>query len=347
MSDSTFLDKELISRHGERVKLPLSVLDLSPVGAGVAPSQAVRESIDLAQVADKLGYTRYWFAEHHNMASIAASAPEVLIASAAAKTERIRLGAGGMMIPNHSPLHVIEVFRTLEALHPGRIDLGLGRAPGTDPVTSAALRRANGDNVNQLLNEIFAFEDGQFPDRHPFSKIGPMPSDIGCGKIWMLGSTLEGASIAAQLGLPYAFAGHFAMRHARDAIAHYREQFEPSERLDKPYAICAVTVICGRDAEEAHRLAAPVRVAIVNTRTGKRAPIPSIEEALIHSFTPQERAIADEFLAGAIIGGPEHVREHLVSLINDLGADELMLSSIVPTFAARQKSLEMIAQVMN
>jgi len=341
------LDETPSSRHGARVKLPLSVLDLSPVGAGVAPSHAVRESIELATVADKLGYTRYWFAEHHNMASIAASAPEVLIASAAAKTERIRLGAGGMMIPNHSPLHVVEVFRTLEALHPGRIDLGLGRAPGTDPVTSSALRRANGDNVNQLLAEIFAFEDGQFPDRHPFAKIGPMPSDIGCGKIWMLGSTLEGATIAAQLGLPYAFAGHFAMSHARDAISHYRKRFEPSERLEKPYAICAVTVICGRDAEEANRLAAPVRVAIANTRTGKRLPIPSIEEALAHSFTPHEKAIVDDFMTGAIIGGPEHVRDRLLALANEIAVDEIMLSSIVPTFADRQRSLEMVAEAMN
>ena len=329
------------------MKLPLSVLDLSPVGTGVAPSQAIRESMDLALVADKLGYTRYWFAEHHNMASIAASAPEVLIAHAAAKTTRIRMGAGGIMIPNHSPLHVVEVFRTLEALYPGRIDLGLGRAPGTDPITSAALRRANGDNVNQLLAELFAFEDGQFPERHPFAKIGPMPSDIGCGTIWMLGSTLEGATIAAQLGLHYAFAGHFAMRQARDAIAHYRKQFEPSARLETPYAICAVTVICGRDAEEAQRLAAPVRVAVVNTRLGRRAPIPSIEEALVYPFTPEERAIADDFLTGAIIGGPEQVCDRLLAVARDLGADELMLSSIVPTFEARQRSLKMIAAVMS
>src|SRR3954464_10610399 len=172
----------------------LSVLDLSPVGAGVAPSQAIRESIELARTADALGYTRYWFAEHHNMANIATSAPEVLIAAAAAVTTRVRLGAGGIMVPNPAPLHVVEVFRTLEALHPGRIDLGLGRAPGTDPVTSAALRRGDEPEVNQLLAELWAFEDGQFPERHPFSKIVPMPSDAGCGAIWMLGSTLAGAS---------------------------------------------------------------------------------------------------------------------------------------------------------
>jgi luciferase family oxidoreductase group 1 len=325
------------------MELPLSVLDLSPVGAGVAPSQAVRDSIELAVLADRLGYTRYWFAEHHSMASIATSAPEVLIAHAAAKTQRIRIGAGGIMIPNHAPLHVVEVFRTLEALCPGRIDLGLGRAPGTDPIAAAALRRSDHPEVNHLLAELLAFEEGQFPERHPFSQIVPMPSDVGCATLWMLGSTLAGASIGAQLGVPYAFAGHFAMQQARDAIAHYRERFEPSRRLAAPYAMCAVTVICGADDEDAHRLAAPVRVAIVNSRTGKRAPIPSVADALAHSLTPAEQAIADEFLAGAIIGGPDHVRSRLRALAHELEADELMLSSLVPSLESRRLSLERIA----
>jgi luciferase family oxidoreductase group 1 len=322
--------------------MKLSVLDLSPVGAGVTPSQAVRESIELAIVADGLDYTRYWFAEHHNMASIATSAPEVLIAHAAARTRRIRVGAGGIMIPNHAPLHVIEVFRTLEALYPGRIDLGLGRAPGTDPVTAAALRRGTPD-VNQLLAELVAFEEGEFPEGHRFSKIVPMPSDVRCSAIWMLGSTLAGASIGAQLGVPYAFAGHFAMQQARDAIAHYRKSFRPSPRLAAPYAMCAVTVICGADDEDAQRLAAPVRVVIVNSRTGKRAPIPSVEDALAHQFTPAEQAVADEFLAGAVIGGPDRVRDRLRALARELDADELMVSSLVPSFEARRRSLEQIA----
>jgi luciferase family oxidoreductase group 1 len=328
------------------MKLPLSVLDLSPVGAGALPSQAVRESVELAIVADRLGYTRYWFAEHHSMASIATSAPEVLIASAAARTARIRVGAGGIMIPNHTPLHVVEVFRTLEALHPGRIDLGLGRAPGTDPVTAAALRRSDDPEVNRLLAELLAFEEGGFPERHPFSKIVPMPSDVGCSSIWMLGSTLAGATIAAQLGVPYAFAGHFAMRQAREAIAHYRARFESSRRLAAPYAMCAVTVICGASDEDARRLAAPVRVAVANSRTGKRAPIPSVENALAHPLSPHEQAIADDFLAGAVIGGPDHVRDRLPALARELGADELMLSTLVPSFEARRQSLERIAAAL-
>ncbi len=327
------------------MNLPLSVLDLSPVGAGVSPSEAIRESIELARAADRLGYTRYWFAEHHNMASIATSAPEVLIAHAAAVTTRIRVGAGGMMVPNHTPLHVVEVFRTLEALYPGRIDLGLGRAPGTDPLTSSALRR-DATDVNQLLAELFAFERGQFPERHPFSKITPMPSDVRLPSIWMLGSTLAGAAIAAQLGVPYAFAGHFTMDHAVEAIAHYRKNFEPSPQLAEPYAMLAVTTVCGADDTDADRLAAPMRVAIVNSRTGKRAPIPSIEDALLREFSPPEQAILDNFFAGAVIGGPAKVGAGLRSLARDCDASELMLSTLVPGLAARIASLERVMATM-
>jgi luciferase family oxidoreductase group 1 len=327
------------------MKLPLSVLDLSPVGAGVAPSQAIRDSIELARTADQLGYTRYWFAEHHNMANIATSAPEVLIAHAAAVTTRIRLGAGGIMIPNHAPLHVVEVFRTLEALHPGRIDLGLGRAPGTDRVTAAALRRSEVD-VNRQLAELIAFERGEFPASHPFSTITPMPSDAPIGAIWMLGSTLAGASIAAELGVPYAFAGHFAMAEAHSAIAHYRAEFQPSRALARPYAVLAVTAVCADTDAEAERMAAPIRVAVVKNRTGRRAPIATIEEALAYQLSPEERAIADDFLLGAAIGSPATVSERLIALARDTRADELMLSTLVPSLAARQHALARIAEAM-
>jgi luciferase family oxidoreductase group 1 len=328
------------------VKLPLSVLDLSPVGAGVAPSQAIRDSIALARTADALGYTRYWFAEHHNMTNIATSAPEVLIAHAAAVTTRIRLGAGGIMVPNHAPLHVVEVFRTLEALAPDRIDLGLGRAPGTDPVTAAALRRSEDLSVNHLLVELMSFERGEFPPSHPFSKIVAMPSDVPTRSIWMLGSTLAGAAIAAQFGLPYAFAGHFAMQHAVEAIAHYRARFQPSAARAAPYAILAVTAVCADSDDEAHRLAAPIRVAVARNRTGRRGPIATVDEALAYPFTPEERAIADEFLTGAAIGSPATVRDHLHALARDTGADELMLSTLLPDLAARQHALARIAAAM-
>ncbi|HET9624644.1 MAG TPA: LLM class flavin-dependent oxidoreductase [Kofleriaceae bacterium] len=328
------------------MQLPLSVLDLSPVGVGTSPSQAIRDSVELAKTAERLGFTRYWVAEHHNMANIATSSPEVLIAHVAAVTARIRVGAGGIMIPNHTPLRVVEIFRTLEALYPGRIDLGLGRAPGTDPVTAAALRRSDDPEVNRLLAEILAFERGDFPERHPFHQIVPMPSDVPAGKMWMLGSTLAGASIAAQLGVPYAFAGHFAMRHARDAIAHYKRNFAPSPALAEPYAMLAITAVCGTDDEDARRLAAPLRVAIVKNRTGRRAPIVSIDEALAYPFSPEEQAISDEFFQGAVIGGPARVAAGLLQTARELGADELMISALIADLPARQASLARIAEAM-
>ena len=327
------------------MKLPLSVLDLSPVGRDVVPSQAIRDSIALAKHADRLGYTRYWFAEHHNMANIATSAPEVLIAHAAAHTTRIRLGAGGIMVPNHAPLHVVETFRTLEALAPGRIDLGLGRAPGTDPVASAALRRTDAE-VNHQLAELLAFEHGRFPASHPFAKIAPMPSDVSAGQVWMLGSTLAGATIAADLGVPYAFAGHFSFTHAADALRHYRNSFTPSRAHPAPYAMLALTCVCAPTDEEAERLAAPLRLAIVRNRTGRRGPIPTVEEALAHTLTPDEQAIADEFFAGAVIGSPARVAERLETMARDFGANELMLSTLLPSLDDRRRSLELVAAAL-
>ena len=323
--------------------VPLSVLDLSPVGASSTPRQAILDSVALARDCDALGYTRYWVAEHHSMANIATSSPEVLIAHIAATTTRMRVGAGGIMLPNHNPLRVVEIFRTLEALHPGRIDLGLGRAPGTDPVTASALRRGPADDPNNRLAEVLAFANSTFPAEHPYRSVVPMPSDVPLPPIWMLGSTLEGASIAAQLGVRYAFAGHFAMRSAVAAVAWYREQFRPSPTLDTPYAMLAVTVVCGPDDEEAQRLAAPIRLAVVRNRTGRRAPIASIEEALAHRFTPEEEAIANEFLTGAIIGGPQTVVDGLAALARDTGADELMLSTLLPNREDRLHSYERVA----
>ena len=326
--------------------IPLSVLDLVPVVQGSTPREALHRSLDLAQHCEKLGFTRYWVAEHHNMASIATSAPEVLIAHIAAVTERIRVGSGGIMIPNHTPLRVVEIFRTLEALHPGRIDLGLGRAPGTDPVTAAALRRSEDPDVNHLLAELFAFERGEFPASHPFRSITPMPSDVRLPSIWMLGSTLAGASIAAELGLPYAFAGHFAMRHAHEAIAHYRRAFRPSAALAEPYAMLAVTAVCGADDDDARRLAAPIRVAVARSRTGRRGPIVSIDEALAYPFSDAELEIVDEFMTGAVVCGPASVADRLRATARDAGAQELMLSTLVPDLASRRASLERIATAL-
>jgi luciferase family oxidoreductase group 1 len=323
--------------------VPLSVLDLSPVGVASTPCQAILDSTALACRCDALGYTRYWVAEHHGMANIAASAPEVLIAHIAATTQRMRIGSGGIMLPNHNPLRVVEIFRTLEALHPGRIDLGLGRAPGTDPVTAAALQRGAGDDPNERLAEVLAFAGATFPNGHPFQGVVPMPSGVSLPPIWMLGSTRGGASIAASLSLRYAFAGHFAMRNARAAIAWYRDQFKPSADLPTPYAMLAVTVVCGPDDEQAERMAAPIRLAVVRNRTGRRAPIASVDEALAYRFTPEEETIADDFLLGAVIGGPQRVLEGLTALARDTGADELMLSTLLPDRQERQESYQRVS----
>ena len=323
--------------------VPLSVLDLSPVAASSTPRQAILDSTALAVRCDALGYTRYWVAEHHGLPNIATSAPEVLIAHIAATTPRIRVGAGGIMLPNHNPLRVVEIFRTLEALHPGRIDLGLGRAPGTDPVTAAALRRGSVDDPDGRLAELLAYANGTFPDEHPFRAIVPMPSDVALPPIWMLGSTLTGASIAASLGVRYAFAGHFAMRNATSALSWYRQQFKPSAELEKPYAMLAVTVICGSDDDEAERMAAPARLAMVKNRTGRRAPITDIDEALSYRYTPEEEVIAEEFRQGAIVGGPARVATRLAALARDTGVDELMLSTITSDRESRLQSYERVA----
>ncbi|HSK04307.1 MAG TPA: LLM class flavin-dependent oxidoreductase [Kofleriaceae bacterium] len=328
------------------MKFPLSVLDLSPVGPGVPPSRAIRESVEMAMLADKLGYTRYWFAEHHGMRTLSASAPEVLIANVAGRTSQIKVGAGGIMIPNHAPLHVVEVFRTLEALHPGRIDLGLGRTTGADRATASALRRNDETEVNELFEELMAFEDGGFSIHHPYAKVIPMPADVSCASIWMLGGSVGGAGNSARLGMPYAFAGHFGLRNARDAIAEYRKSFQPSRRLAAPYALCSISVICGADDEDAHRLAGPMRVSIANSRAGKREPVLSVEEAAKRTFTPEEQANIDAGLADIVIGGPARVCDRLLTIARDIGADELMISPLAPTHETRRASLEHIASAM-
>ena len=326
--------------------VPLSVLDLAPVAPNASPRQAIAESVALARRCDALGYERYWVAEHHSMPSIATSAPEVLVAHVAAVTERIRVGTGGIMLPNHNPLRLVEIFRTLEVLYPGRIDLGVGRAPGTDPVTASALQYGRPTDPNERLVELLAFDQATFPDEHPFKEIIPMPSDVRLPPIWMLGSTLAGATIAASLGLRYAFAGHFAMRNALDALALYRERFRPSKDLERGRAMLAVTVVCGEDDTHANELTVPLKLAVVRSRTGRRAPLPSMDEARAYSFTPEEERIADEFLHGAVIGGSERVREGLEQLASTTGADELMLAAFISDSTERVRSYERVAHAL-
>lgn len=324
---------------------PLSVLDLYPVTNGATPSSAIRDSVALAQRVDALGYHRIWIAEHHNMPNIAASAPEVLIGHVAQLTKRIRVGAGGIMLPNHAPLRVLEIFRTLEALYPGRIDLGIGRAPGTDPVTSAALRRSAAHEVNDQLAELFAFARDGFPDTHPFGAVEAMPNDVAGPPIWMLGSTSAGAALAAALGVGFAFAGHFSMGEAAAAVELYRKSFKPTAAMPQSRLMMAVSVVCGEDDGRAADLALPLRVAFARMATGAKGPFPTIDEAKQHRFTSAELAVVERFAKGAIVGGPERVAEALRKVQKDFGADELMLSTVVPIQTERVASYERVADV--
>lgn len=323
----------------------LSVLDLYPVTSGRTPSEAIRESVALARRVDELGYERLWIAEHHNMPGIAASAPEVLIGHVAQVTRHIRVGAGGVMLPNHAPLRVLEIFRTLEALYPGRIDLGIGRAPGTDPVTSSALRRASASDVNAQLAELVAFANKSFPSGHPYAEIEAMPNDVPLPPIWMLGSTSAGASLAAAMSVGFAFAGHFSMGEAEEAVATYRERFEPTPEMPSPRLMMAVSVVCGEDDARAEELARPLRVQFARMATGEKGPFPSVEEARGHVFTPHELAVVERFGKGAIIGGPERVRVGLEDVARRFAADELMISTVVPGDGERLASYERVARV--
>src|SRR5712691_10431255 len=241
---------------------PLSVLDLSFVTSGGSGAAALADSLDLAKLADRLGYTRYWVAEHHNLPSIASSAPEIMIGQIAAATSHMRVGSGGVMLPNHAPLMVAERFKVLEALFPGRIDLGLGRAPGTDPVTSYALRRrqdADGDDdFLQRFQELILFDSGAFPEGHTFRSIRAMPEDVALPPIWLLGSSGYSAQLAAMVGAGYSFAHHFADHDAVDAMLSYRAQFKPSPARPEAYAILACAAVCADSDAEAERLAATI-----------------------------------------------------------------------------------------
>jgi luciferase family oxidoreductase group 1 len=263
--------------------VPLSILDLSPVAEGSSGAQSLRNSLDLARLADRLGYTRYWLAEHHNLPSIASPAPDIMIGQIAAATTRMRVGSGGVMLPNHAPLMVAERFKVLEALFPGRIDLGLGRAPGTDPVTSYALRRrqdmGGDDDFLQRFQELILFDSGGFPEGHPFRAIRAMPQEVELPPIWLLGSSGYSAQLAAMVGAGYSFAHHFADHDPVDAMLSYRNQFKPSAARNTPYAILACAAVCADSDAEADRLATSIDLNFVRRRRGEYLPLASPEEA--------------------------------------------------------------------
>jgi luciferase family oxidoreductase group 1 len=324
--------------------VPLSVLDLAPVAAGATSGDALRNTTQLARRTEELGYKRFWVAEHHNMPSIASSAPAVLIAHLAAATSTIRVGSGGVMLPNHAPLVVAEQFGTLEALHPGRIDLGIGRAPGTDQLTALALRRtmeglSAEDFPQELIDLIGLFTGGDAPARITATPgLGDMPA------VWLLGSSGYSAQLAGLLGLPFSFAHHFSSANTEPALALYRQNFRPSRWLERPQAMVAVNTICADTDERAEWLAGPAALSFLRLRTGHPQPLVSPHEAAEYRYTPTEREIAWGRFEHQAIGSPDTVRTRLAGLLERTGADELMLTTMVYEINDRIRSFELVAE---
>jgi luciferase family oxidoreductase group 1 len=323
--------------------IPLSVLDLSPITEGSTASQSLANTLDLARHAERLGYNRYWLAEHHNMPGIASAATSVVIAHVAGGTSRIRVGAGGIMLPNHAPLVIAEQFGTLAALHPGRIDLGLGRAPGTDMNTARALRRnleAGVDNFPQDVVELINY----FAPAEPGQRVRAVPGEGQNVPVWILGSSTYGAQLAAMLGLPYAFASHFAPADLEHALDVYRSRFQPSQFLDKPYVMLGLNVFAAETDAEAKLLFTSLQQAFVNLRTGRPGPLPAPVENYDADLDPMAKAMLAQALSCAIVGSPQTVRTGLDAFIRRTGADELMVTAQVFDHAARVRSFEILAE---
>jgi luciferase family oxidoreductase group 1 len=323
--------------------IPFSVLDLSPIVEGGNAAQSFRNTLDLARHAETADYRRYWLAEHHNMPGIASAATTVVMSYVAAGTSTIRVGAGGIMLPNHAPLVIAEQFGTLESLFPGRIDLGLGRAPGTDQITSRALRRDLHTDVDQFSNDVLELM-AYFQDSIPGQKVRAVP---GAGleiPIWILGSSLFGAQLAAELGLPFAFASHFAPAQMMEAIAIYRQRFRPSAQLKTAYVMLGFNVFAADTDDEAQLLSTSMKQAFVNLRSGRPSRLKPPVRDYEKSLTDREHAILDQVLSCAAIGSLETVRSELKSFIAKTGADELMITSQIFDHAARVHSYELAAE---
>lgn len=331
--------------------LPLSVLDLVPVPNGTSAPQALRNSIDLARNAEALGYRRHWIAEHHNTAGFASSATEIVIGAIARETERIRVGSGGIMLPNHSPLRIAENFLTLEALYPGRIDLGLGRAPGTDQLTALALRRSpellGAEDFPQEIELLRAYAgEANFPDGHPLARVAASPDGVRLPPIWLLGSSTFGAQLAARTGRGYAFAYHFSPDHAVPAMRAYREGFRPSKELARPHAILGVSVVCAETDERADELARTHDLLWLRIRSGQRGPIPTVEEASDYPYSPADRQLVEASRRMLVWGSPQVVRECLLELAEQMGADELMVTSHIADHEERVESYRLVAEAL-
>ncbi|MET7934980.1 LLM class flavin-dependent oxidoreductase [Streptomyces sp. NPDC005322] len=339
--------------------VPLSVLDLATVGSGQTAAQALRTTTELAKLTERRGFQRFWVAEHHSMPGVASSSPAVILAYLAANTERIRLGSGGVMLPNHAPLVIAEQFGTLEALAPGRVDLGLGRAPGTDGATAAALRRTDrlregADDFPEQLAELIRFLDDEFPDGHRYGRIHAVPGPVqgtspggvqsaGRPSIWLLGSSGFSARLAGMLGLPFSFAHHFSAANTIPALDLYRESFRPSAVLDRPYASIGVSAFASEDEKEADRQVLTGALSMVRLRTGRPGLVPTPEEAEAHAFGEMERDFVSSWLANVVHGTPDEVREGLDGLIKRTGVDEIKITTTVHSGEARLRSYELIA----
>ncbi len=320
----------------------LSILDLAPVTLGSTPSRALRNTVDLAQHAERLGYTRYWLAEHHNMTGIASAATAVVIGRVAAATATMRIGAGGVMLPNHAPLVIAEQYGTLEALFPGRIDLGLGRAPGTDMVTARALRRHLAGSDDSFPRDVLELQS-YFQPAKPNQAVQAVPGAGLNVPLWLLGSSLYSAQLAAHLGLPFAFAAHFAPGYLMQALDAYRSGFRPSDVLQKPYAMVAINAVAADSDGEARLLFSSMRNLFARLARGERGPLepPSIDGE--KDWTASERAYVEETVAYSVVGGPGTVKAGLDRVAALTGADELMLSGHIFDHAARVRSFEIVA----
>jgi luciferase family oxidoreductase group 1 len=330
------------------LSVSLSVLDLCPVPTGVPTGEALRRSVDLARHAEAWGFQRYWVAEHHNMPGIASSAPAVLVGQVAAATATIRVGSGGVMLPNHAPLVVAEQFGMLEALHPGRIDLGIGRAPGTDQLTALALRRSVEALFAEDFPEQLAALQGFFADESvygdPYRRIRAIPAEGNQPVLWLLGSSGYSAQVAGLLGLPFAFAHHFSAANTLPALDLYRRSFRASALLAEPYCLIGVGVVCADDIESAQWLHGSSRLSLLRLRAGRPSTLPSPQEAAEYPYTPEERALIAAATSSHVVGDPDTVVDRLAELAAVTGVDELMVTTSTFAHADRLRSYELLAR---
>ena len=322
--------------------IPLSILDLSPIPEGSDAGVALRNSLDLARHVEKLGFQRYWMAEHHNLPGIASAATAVVLAHVAAGTSTIRIGAGGIMLPNHAPLIIAEQFGTLAALHPGRVELGLGRAPGSDQITARAMRRnlANGDDFPQDVVELMHY----FQPAEPNQAVQAVPGAGQNVPIWILGSSTYGAQLAAMLGLPYAFASHFAPGMMMEAMAIYRQRFRPSAQLDTPHVMLGLNLVAADTDEEARFLFSSTQQSFLNIRRGRPGKLPPPVPDMDARIDAYGRAMLDDALACAVVGGPDTVRGGLHAFVERTGADELMVTCNIFDHEKRKRSFQILAE---